>query len=167
MQDFDDDAIGGNTDPNKTTATTIPAVIKANAPEASPGTTGAAMTKQQETESTPEHYELAWFPLETGVAPPAPLCRSVWVDRGRMAADPVYNADVSEALIVQFYEIKGPAFIASFLAERLRDPFPDRALLDMVASYLERQTNKPFRLEAVRSRDRRSLTKSINDIALE
>jgi hypothetical protein len=68
MQDFDDDAIGGNTDPNKTTATTIPAVIKADAPEASPGTTGAAMTKQQETECTPEHYELAWFPLETGIA---------------------------------------------------------------------------------------------------
>jgi hypothetical protein len=167
MQDFDDDAIGGNTDPNKTTATTISAVIKANAPEASPGTTGAAMTKQQETECTPEHYELAWFPLEAGIAPPAPLCRSVWVDHGRMAADPVYNADVSEALIEQLYEIKGPAFIASFLAERLREPSPDRALLDMVASYLESQSNESFRLEVVRPRDGRSLTKSINDIALK
>src|SRR5262249_53145016 len=125
-----------------------------------------AMTKQQETEYIPEHYELAWFPIGSGMAPPAPLGRPVCVDHGRMASDPVYEADVTAALIEQLYETNGPAFIARFLAKRLREPSPDRAFLDMVASSLEPQSNETFRLEVVRPRDGRSPTKSINDIAL-
>src|SRR5690348_7095933 len=124
------------------------------------------MTKQQKTEYTPEHYELAWFPRGGGTAPPAPLARTVTVDYRRMATDPVYNDGVYAALIEQLYEKKGPAFIARFLAERLREPSPDRALLDMVASCLDPQSNESFKLEVVRPRDGRSPTKSINDIAL-
>ena len=125
------------------------------------------MTKQQKTECADELYELAWFRLENGMASPPPLGRSVCVDYGRMATDPAYKAAVCAALIEQLYEIEGSAFFARFLAERLREPSPDRALLEMVASYLEPQSNESFRLEAVRPRDGRSLTKSINDIALK
>jgi len=125
------------------------------------------MTKQQKTECTDELYELAWFRQGNGMASPAPLGRSICVDKGRMATDPVYKAAVCAALIEQLYEIEGSAFFARFLAERLREPSPDRALLDMVASYLEPQSNESFRLEVVRPRDGRSLTKSINDIALK
>src|SRR6516162_10015110 len=108
------------------------------------------MTKQQKTECADELYELSWFRLVNGMPSPPPLGRSVCV-----------------ALIEQLYEIEGSAFFARFLAERLREPSPDRALLDMVASYLEPQINESFRLEAVRPRDGRRLTKSINDIALK
>ena len=100
------------------------------------------------------------------MASPPPLGRSVCVDHGRMATDPVYEADVTAALIEQLYEINDPAFIARFLAKRLREPSPDRAFLDMVASSLEPQSNETFRLDVVRPRDSRSPTKSINDIAL-
>jgi hypothetical protein len=74
---------------------------------------------------------------------------------------------INAALIEQLYGINDSVFIARFLAERLREPSPDRAFLDMVASWLEPQSNQSFRLEVVRPRDgRRSPTKSINDIAL-
>jgi hypothetical protein len=137
------------------------------------------MTKQQKTE---ECYELAWFRIPrpgdmiarnpedasegSGMAPPAPLGRPVRVSYERMATDPVYDASVYAALIEQLYEINGSAFIARFLVDRLREPSPGRAFLDMVANLLEPQSNECLRLEVVRPRDGRSPTKSINDIAL-
>src|SRR5262245_50894133 len=124
------------------------------------------MTKQQKTECSDELHELAWFRLGNGMASPEPLGRSVCVDYGRMATDRAYNAAVYAALIEQLYEIEGSAFIASFVADRLRDPSPHRAFLDMVASWFEAQNDKSFRLEVVRPRDGRSPTKVINDIAL-
>jgi hypothetical protein len=99
------------------------------------------MTKQRETEYIP-------------------VGKVVHATRG-IATDAVHAA-----IIEQLFAVKGPDTIARLLAARLRDPSPDRAILDMVARWLDPQGDDCFKLKVERRRSGKSPTKSVNNIAL-
>jgi hypothetical protein len=91
---------------------------------------------------------------------PAPKGRAVHAARG-ISTDAVYAA-----LIEQLLAVNGPDAIARLLATRLRDPSPHRAILDMVARWLDPRGDDRFKLKVVRRRGGKSPTKSVNEIAL-
>jgi hypothetical protein len=70
---------------------------------------------------------------------------------------------IDMALIEQLYEINGPATVARLLAWRLRKPSPRREVLDMVARWLDPESNDCFKLVVARRRGGKSPTKQLND----
>jgi hypothetical protein len=119
------------------------------------------MTKRK-TKHIPEFLSLAWGPKNGNV--PVSLRKVIHVTKEMMANDTV---DIDMALIEQIYEIQGPASVARLLAWRLRNPSPPRAVLNMVARWLDPEGDDCFKLVVVRQRVGKSPTKRINDITLK
>jgi hypothetical protein len=74
--------------------------------------------------------------------------------------------EVYMALLEQLLEMRGPTAIERLFAERLRDPEPNRAILDTVARWLDPQNNYSLALGVVRRRCGKTWTKHVNDAAV-
>jgi hypothetical protein len=82
------------------------------------------------------------------------------------ATDALGDDDVHAALWEQLYEMRGPAFVAAALAERLRDPTPHPANLRMVARWLDPKGDDCFKLIVRRRRSGNRWTRIVNDAAI-
>jgi hypothetical protein len=82
-------------------------------------------------------------------------------------ADREINEDTYLALMEQLFEMQaGPDDIASLLASKLREKFPSREFLDMVALMLDPKVDSYFKLVIERRRSGKTWTRRANDAAL-
>jgi hypothetical protein len=93
------------------------------------------MTKQQKTESAIVH----------------------------VTTDMLGDDQVLMALYEQLYLMIGATSVASLLADRLRDPEPQPAILRMVARWLDPRSDDRFELVLKRRRNNQSWTKRVNN----
>jgi integrase len=121
----------------------------------------AAMTKQQKTEQIPELREFVWLPM-SGKAP-VPLGKVIHVTKEMMANDTV---DMHMAFIERLFATQGPAPVARYLTERLRDCPPHPGNLDLVARMLDPSEGGYLKLVLVRRRKGKTATRHINDAAI-
>jgi integrase len=115
----------------------------------------------QTAEQIPELREFVWLPM-SGKAP-VPLGKVIHVTREMMANDTV---DMHMAFIERLFATQGPAPVAHFLAERLRDCPSHPGNLDLVARMLDPSEGGYLKLVLVRRRKGKTATRHVNDAAI-
>src|SRR5262245_64828632 len=106
--------------------------------------------------SHPAKYQFKWIPLDEAGKESA-------IVGGSGAKTP---QELYEALVEQFFEVRGADAVARLLAKTLRLPAPHPDVIAMVARWLDPQTDDYIKLVVARRRRGKRMTKRVNDAAI-